>query len=119
MEGLEKYLPIGSVVMLKGGTKRLMIIGLCAVTETDKNKMWDYSGCLYPEGVLTSKQTCVFNHEQIEKIYHLGLIDDDEINFKKQMKEFINKINENTQKAEAQNGEVKAEENITENTENI
>ena len=27
----EKYLPIGTVVMLKGGTKRVMISGFCAI----------------------------------------------------------------------------------------
>ena len=48
----EKYLPIGTVVMLKGGTKRIMITGFCSIEENTKEKMWDYSGCLYPEGFL-------------------------------------------------------------------
>lgn len=84
----EKYLPIGTVVMLKGGSKRVMITGFCPIAETEKDKMWDYSGCMYPEGFLSSKQTCLFNHDQIEHIYYMGLIDDEE----KKFKESLNKL---------------------------
>lgn len=89
MYGLEKYLPIGTVVLLKGGKKRVMIMGFCAVEENNKEKVWDYSACLYPEGVLSSTQSCLFNHDQIEKIYHLGLIDMDEIGFKQGLKSLL------------------------------
>lgn len=89
MEGIEeKYLPIGTVVMLKGGSKRVMIAGFCAMDGSDATKMWDYSGCMYPEGFLSSTQTCLFNHDQIEKVYHLGLAEDEE------EKEFKNKLKE-------------------------
>ena len=85
----EKFLPVGTVVMLKGGTKRVMISGFCAVSPQDKNKIWDYSGCLYPEGFVHYNQTCLFNHNQIEKVYHLGLADDEE---EKVFKEQLNKL---------------------------
>ena len=39
----EKYLPIGTVVLLKEGKKRVMITGFCIKPEEDKNKMFDYS----------------------------------------------------------------------------
>lgn len=94
----EKYLPVGTVVMLKGGSKRAMITGFCSVANEDKTKMYDYSGCLFPEGILKSDQTLLFNHEQIDKIYHLGLVDDEEKSFKQKLKEVINKINETTEK---------------------
>ena len=88
----KKFLPIGTVVMLKGGTKRVMITGFCAIEGRDRSKMWDYSGCMYPEGFLSSNQTCLFNHEQIEKVYHLGLAEDDEEKkFKKNLDELIKK----------------------------
>ena len=98
----EKFLPIGTVVMLKGGTKRVMIAGFCAVEngeneeENAERKIWDYSGCLYPEGFLQSNQTCLFDHDQIEEIYHLGLgadEDDEEKEFKQQ----LNKVIEETE----------------------
>lgn len=89
----EKYLPIGTVVMLKGGSKRAMITGFCVTGEENKEKMFDYSGCMYPEGVISSKQILLFDHDQIESIYHMGLIDDEERIFKGRLKEIIGKLN--------------------------
>ena len=98
----EKYLPIGTVVILKGATKRLMISGFCAIDNSNKDKIWDYSGCMYPEGFLTSDQICLFDHDQIEKIYHIGLSNDaEEKEFKKTLNTFMNefeKINQELQK---------------------
>lgn len=85
----EKYLPIGTVVMLKEGTKRVMITGFCAISEDEKNKIYDYSGCLYPEGYISPDDTLLFNHEQIEKIYHLGFSDAEEKEFKQNIKEMM------------------------------
>ncbi len=99
----EKYLPIGTVVMLKGGTKRVMISGFCAIEENNtEKKMWDYSGCLYPEGFLSSNQTCLFDHEQIEKVYHYGLIDEEEEKFKAQLNELLVGAKEQTEKKDEQ-----------------
>jgi len=74
----EKYLPIGTVVTLAGGKKRVMITGFWTLEYGNKEKVWDYSGCIYPEGFLSSNQTCLFDHEQIETIHHLGLAEDAE-----------------------------------------
>ena len=94
----KKYLPIGTVVLLKGGSKKIMIIGFKArvTDETDeknRNTVWDYSGCLYPEGLLSSDQILIFNHSQISKVYHLGYHNEEEIEFKKQLNQL--KIDEN------------------------
>ena len=85
----EKFLPIGTVVMLKGGSKRVMITGFCAIEGENEEKMWDYTGCLFPEGALSSDETCLFNHEQIEEVFYMGLEDDEEIQFEKSLKELI------------------------------
>ena len=74
---LDKYLPVGSIVLLSGGTKRLMITGYCMQTEERPGVIYDYSGCLYPEGVIRSDVTSVFNHDQIEKIDFVGFIDEE------------------------------------------
>lgn len=95
MEMEEKYLPVGTVVMLKGGSKRVMITGFCAIDGSNPNQIWDYSGCLYPEGILSASQTALFNHEQIEKIYHLGLADDEE---ERNFKGKLNELQKLTQK---------------------
>ena len=46
----KEFLPVGSVVLLKGGTKRVMVTGFCSVDNDDTTKIYDYTGCLYPEG---------------------------------------------------------------------
>ena len=86
---VEKFLPIGTVAMLKGGKKRVMISGFCALDEKNPDKMWDYSGCVYPEGFISSTLTCLFDHEQIEKVYHMGLVDEEEKSFKKSLNELL------------------------------
>ena len=79
----EKFLPLGTVVMLKGASKRLMITGFCTMAADDaESVMYDYSGCMYPEGMISSDQNSLFNHDQIEKIYHMGLVDQEENDFK-------------------------------------
>ncbi len=88
----EKFLPIGTVVMLKGGSKRVMITGFCSMAAEDQSKMFDYAGCMFPEGFLSSDQTALFNHEQIEKIYHMGLVDDEEQKFKSTLKSLVNQM---------------------------
>ena len=78
----EKFLPVGTVVLLKGGQKELMIISYCIVPSGeayDKNgrvdvtdTMFDYGACVYPEGLVTRDQLFGFNHEQIEKVVFMG-----------------------------------------------
>ena len=92
----EKYLPVGTVVMLKGASKRLMITGFCSMAKDGKNIMYDYSGCLYPEGILSSDQTALFNHDQIAQVYHLGLSDDEEKKFKENLKNALANMNNQT-----------------------
>lgn len=74
----KKYLPIGTVVLLKNATKRLMIIGFCMEAKNDKETArFDYAGCLYPEGVLDSSGFPLFNHDQIDKIYNEPFVDEE------------------------------------------
>lgn len=89
----QKYLPIGTVVMLKEGTKRVMITGFCSMAAEDQSVMYDYAGCLYPEGFLSSDQTALFNHDQIATIYHMGLVDEEEKTFKTQLNMLVAQMN--------------------------
>lgn len=84
-----KYLPLGTVVLLKGASKRLMITGFCTMDVNNQNVMYDYSGCLYPEGVIKSDQTALFNHDQIEKVFHMGLQDEEEAQFKAKLNQLV------------------------------
>ena len=82
MEGL---LPIGTVVLLKNSEKRLMIAGVCQKEVGEKETIWDYAGCLYPEGYLGADKVYLFNNEQIERIYALGYQDEEQFAFKQKI----------------------------------
>lgn len=88
----EKYLPIGSVVTLKDATKKIMVIGYCPV-EKEHNQMYDYSACLYPEGVIDSNRILLFNHDQIAQIHFIGLEDEEQKQNNEQIKSLVNNMN--------------------------
>ena len=67
----EKYLPIGTVVLLKDGTKKVMITGYKS-KQADDTKVYDYNGCIFPEGFIENVY-CLFNHDEIEDVYYRGL----------------------------------------------
>ena len=68
---MKSYLPIGSVVLLNGGNKRIMIYGR-QQAQIETKQEWDYIACLYPEGNINEEYMYLFNEEDIEKIYFLG-----------------------------------------------
>lgn len=78
----QELLPIGSVVRLKDGKKKVMITGFCVTTAEDENKMYDYCGCMYPEGIVASDKNLVFNQNQIEELFFLGYVNVEEQHFK-------------------------------------
>lgn len=69
---IKELLPIGSVVLLKDGTKKLMIIGLKPIRESKPDVIYDYIGVLYPEGFLGNKYNFLFNHEDINDVIFKG-----------------------------------------------
>ena len=78
----DKFLPIGTVVLLENGTKRVMITSyLIYSRESDKKKLFDYGGCVFPEGIMDSSNTLGFNRDQIKEVIHMGLEDDEEKKF--------------------------------------
>lgn len=86
----EKFLPIGTIVMLKGGSHRVMITGFCC--KDDSSKVYDYIGCLYPEGVISTDKNLLFDHESIDKIYYMGLSDKEEKEFKRKLFDVLNEV---------------------------
>lgn len=74
-------LPIGSVVLLNGGDKRVMICGRIQAKEGD-DKIYDYSACYYPEGIVDPSSMFFFNRESIDTVYFLGFQDKEELDFK-------------------------------------
>lgn len=98
-----KLLPIGSVVLLKNASKRVMVIGYYqTVMVANKEITYDYGGCLFPEGVIDSSKSMLFNHGDIDKMFYYGLIDDEQ-------KDFIKKLSEVVE--EEANNSIKSDEN--------
>ena len=67
----EKYLKLGSVVLLKGRKTPMMIIGYLPIP-TNEDIMYDYSAVKYPEGMLDTNKNHVFNIEDIEEVLFNG-----------------------------------------------
>lgn len=68
---IEKYLPIGTVVTLKNGNKKLVISGYKSSFK-DKSEIFDYMGILYPEGLGSTDNIYLFNHEDIDLVNYMG-----------------------------------------------
>ena len=69
---------IGTIVRLKNGEHKLMIISRTPLTNSNGViGYYDYGACLYPEGLIDST-TFFFNSEDIEEVYSEGYIDEDE-----------------------------------------
>lgn len=75
-------LPIGSVVLLKDSSKKLMITGFAQVAADDPNRIYDYVGCVFPEGFLGPDQTYLFDSQQIDNIFFIGYQDQEQMAFK-------------------------------------
>jgi hypothetical protein len=77
----KNLLPIGSVVMLKGGEKRIMICSRIQAREGE-SCIYDYSACYYPEGITGPSDMFFFNRDSIELIYFIGFQDKEELDFR-------------------------------------
>ena len=82
---VKELLPIGSVILLKGAKKPLMIFGICQ-TERKNGKTFDYIGCIWPEGSIGDKTQVLFDHADVEKVIFTGM--DNEAR-----QEFIERLN--------------------------
>lgn len=78
---MKNYLPIGSVVLLKNGTKRIMIYGRKQLA-ADTGEEFDYVACLYPEGNINDDYTFLFNEENIAEVVFTGFADEEEEAFR-------------------------------------
>ncbi len=93
-----KYLPLGSVVILKNGWKKVMIIGYAPINIDNKDEIYDYLACLYPEGIVRTDFNILFNHKDIKEIKAIGLIDEEEQNFMNNLPDLIGNTAEQKEK---------------------
>ena len=77
----DEFLPVGSIVLLKGGNKRIMICGRIQA-QAGSDIIYDYSACYYPEGIIDPKSMFFFNRDAIETVYFRGYEDQDELDYR-------------------------------------
>lgn len=84
----DDWLPIGSVVLLNGANKSLMVISRF-VYNVDDGAYYEYCGCLYPEGISDSEYY-FFNHNEIGLVVQRGFEDEYEKLYRKTVLDGIN-----------------------------
>jgi len=77
---MKEYLPLGTVVLLKNGTKKIMIYGRKQI-QASTGDIFDYVACLYPEGNISAEYTFLFNEDQIDEVIFKGFSNEEEKQF--------------------------------------
>ena len=88
---MNALLPIGSVVLLRESTKRVMIYGRLQ-REIDGERVWDYIGCLFPEGNINPDHSFLFDTAQIESVFFIGCQDEEEMRFQQYLQDTANSV---------------------------
>ena len=84
MENKKNYkdlLPIGSVVGLEDTDPYILICGRIVCAEGDE-RIYDYTGCLYPEGIGREDELVFFDREAIDRVYFIGYQDEYELMYR-------------------------------------
>ncbi len=63
--------PNGSVVLLKNANKKIMIYGHKQI-RMDDQLLYDYVGCLHPEGFVSPSTNVFFNNHDIHQLLFKG-----------------------------------------------
>ena len=93
---------IGSIIYLKEGSQKLMIINRGPIVEIEGQKyLFDYSACNYPVGVVED-QIYYFNEENIDNVIFEGYSDQDETRFQELFKEMMGNLDEDVQRGTVQ-----------------
>lgn len=77
----KELLPIGSIVSIKEAKRHMMICGR-VVTRDDSDQVYDYVGCLFPEGLADASKMYFFNREAIDECLFKGWENKEEHDFK-------------------------------------
>lgn len=78
---MQNILPIGSIVRLKNGQEKLMILNRAPLFNNEGVLgYFEYSACIYPNGQ-TGQNVFFFNEEDIEEVLFEGFKDADEETF--------------------------------------
>lgn len=84
---IKDLLPIGTVVLLNDGSKKVMICGVKQM-DNETKKEYDYIGVLYPEGFIGNEFKFIFNHEDIKEIFYRGYENEERTDFLEKLSAF-------------------------------
>ncbi len=82
---IKDLLPIGSVVLLKGAEKKIMIFGIKQSDGDNTTLEYDYVAVMYPEGNLGVEYQFLFNHADISEVVFRGFEDEERAKFIEQL----------------------------------
>jgi len=86
------FLPLGSIIIVKGGVKKAMIIARGVGTEKEGAMTYfDYGACLYPEG-LVGDEMLFINHSDIAKVVFEGYSDEDNELMTANIREWLGRV---------------------------
>ena len=97
---MKNLLPVGSVVLLKNATKKLMIIGILQV-KPDEEKLYDYLAVPFPEGYMGESNNFLFCHEDINDIVFMGYENPERAEFINVMGILYDKLQEEQNESDA------------------
>ncbi|MEY8467831.1 DUF4176 domain-containing protein [Faecalibaculum rodentium] len=92
MKQTPEWLPLGSVVTLKEGSKKLMTVG--RIQRGGDDILYDYAGVLWPEGMIRSDRLYLFNHDDIDLLWYVGMQDQEEFGFRRVLEEQYDTLHE-------------------------
>ena len=86
----EKLLSLGSIVYLREGSLRMVVVGRHPTVKKDENKpiMFDYAAVSHPIGYAGDDKMFYFNHENIDKVVFEGFSNEDDERFLEVMTEW-------------------------------
>lgn len=84
---IKELLPIGTVVRLNKGSKKLMIFGIKQMDPEKPESEYDYIAVPYPEGNIGNDYQYLFSHEDVVEVFFRGFEDIER-------QEFIFRLNE-------------------------
>ena len=106
---VKELLPIGSIVLLRGAKKKMMIFGIKQAQEEEPDKEYDYIGVMYPEGNMGADFQYLFNHADIERVFFRGYEDIERQDFIKELSSYYDAQEESTSSSETGNSSENAQ----------
>lgn len=87
----QAFLPIGTIVILKGSEKKMMIVSRLVTTSIEEVVYFEYGACAYPEGMV-GDTVRYFNSDEIVHVVHQGFADGEDVALQERLIEVLEHI---------------------------